>query len=277
MKPFLASVVVSAFVIGPSCLAQDAKPPMPEKPGAQPPKEQPKPADGKQPEAKPAEALPTAESLFEKHIAAIGGMDALKGEKNRLVRATYVGPGRIGEGSLRIIRAAPNKFFRTLEIPGIVSQEVWCNGEEGWIRDTNNGTHKLQGEPLIDYKLQSDFLGEANYKVRYREIKTTSREKFGEADAFVVRALPREGKERTLYFDAKSGFLIGIRVAGSGGPETDSVTSISEYQKFGETMQPIKTVTKSGPGETTVIIKKIESNLTALPTTEPPDEVRNVK
>lgn len=223
------------------------------------------------------ENLPTAESLFQKHIAAIGGMDALKAEKNRLVRATYVGPGRIGEGSLRVLRVAPNKFYQTLEIPGMISQEVWCNGEEGWMRDTNNGTNKLQGDALIEFKRQADFLGEANFAARYKEISTLYGEKFGDADAFAVKAVPTEGRERTIYFDAKSGFIIGIRIPGSDGPETDTVTTVSAYKDFSGIMQPSKSVTKVGRGETVITIKKIDSNLAAMPSTEPPDEVRTVK
>jgi len=275
----LLPAFVCALLISP-CLAQDAKPPVTEKPAVKPaeqPAEKPKEPAKDQPASKPAEELPTAEALFEKHIAAIGGMDALKGEKNRLVRATYIGPGSIGEGSLRVLRVAPNKFYQTLEVPGVVSQEVWCNGEEGWMRDTNNGTNKLKSEALIEFKRQSDFLGEANYKMRYKEIKTLSSEKFGAIDAFVVKAVPKEGRERTIYFDAKTGFIIGIRMVGGAGPESDAVTTISDYKDFNGIMQPTKTVTKAGPGETTIIIKKIDSNLTAMPSTEPPDEVRSVK
>lgn len=277
MKLLLASVLASALVVNP-CRAQDGKPPMTEKPGEQPAEKAPaeRPKEAAQP-VRQTENLPTAESLFEKHIAAIGGMDALKAEKNRLVRATYLGPGRIGEGALRVLRVAPNKLFQTLEIPGIITQEVWCNGEEGWMRDTNNGTNKLKGDALVEFKRQADFLGEANYKVRYKEIKTLYGEKFGDADAFAVKAVPTEGKERTIYFDAKTGFIIGFRMPGSGGPDTDMVTTLSDYKKFGEVMQPVKSVTKQGPGETVITIKKIDSNLSAMPSTEPPDEVRNVK
>jgi hypothetical protein len=263
MKFLLASVLASALVVNP-CSAQDGKPPMTEKPGEQPAEKAPaeKPKEAAQP-VRQTENLPTA--------------DALKGEKNRLVRASYVGPGRIGEGSLRVMRVAPKKLYQTLEVPGIITQEVWCDGEEGWMRDTNNGTNKLKGDALIEFKRQADFLGEANYKVRYKEIKTIYGEKFADVDAFAVKAVPTEGKERTIYFDAKSGYIIGFRMPGPGGPDTDMVTTLSDYKKFGEVMQPVKSVTKQGPGETVITIKKIDSNLTAMPSTEPPDEVRSVK
>jgi hypothetical protein len=235
------------------------------------------PAKPAETSAKQSENLPDAASLFEKHIAAIGGMDALKAEKNRIVIAQYIGPGSIGEGSLRVLRQPPNKMYQTLEIPGVITQEVWCNGEDAWTRDSNAGTKRIQGDDLIEYRRQADYYGDANYKTRYKEMKTTAAEKFGEVDAYAVRVVPTEGKERTIYFDSKSGFIIGIRVPGSGGPEFDSVTTISDYKKFGAVMQPTKFVTLTGQIKSTVTIKDIQTDLTVMPTVDPPQEIRSAK
>jgi hypothetical protein len=268
MKWLLA--VGTVLAAGSAALAQDAKP-GDAKPG------DPAKMEAKQPETKPAENLPTGEALFEKHVKAIGGMEAMKAEKNRMVRAKYIGPGEMGEGMLRVLRVPPNKMYQTLEIPGVITQEVWCNGEEGWMRDTSNGTHRLQADSLVEYKRQADYFGEANYKARYKELKTTGAEKFNGVDAYAVRAVPTEGKERTLYFDAKSGLMIGIRTPGTSGPESDSITTFGEYKKFGEVMQPTAFSTKSKNSTSSITILEIRTDLTTMPSVEPPDEVRSVK
>lgn len=270
-SPVMGLIVVAGWVAGLNggpTFAQDARPPMTE--------------TAKQPETKPAETkpadnLPTAESLFEKHIAAIGGMEAIKAEKNRLVRAKYVGPGQMGDGMMRVMRTPPSKLYQTLEIPGVITQEVWCNAEEGWMRDTTNGTHRLQGEALLEFKRQADYYGEANYKARYKEVKTTAAEKFNDVDAFTVKCTPAEGRERYVYFDAKSGFIIGIKTPGPVGTESDTVITVKDYKKFGEVMQPTVFLTKTKSGESTITITEIRTDLATMPSVDPPDEVRAVK
>lgn len=256
------AAMVFATLMSVSAWAQDAKP---EAPKAAEPPAAPVPAD-----------LPSAESLFEKHIAAVGGSEAIKTEKNRLVRGKIQTGAQGIEGALRTIRVAPNKFYQTIELPGIVTLETWYNGEEAWVRDSNRDTRRVSGPELSELKLQADYAGEMNYKGRYKEIKTVGREQFEEADVFVVKATPNAGRDRTLYFDAKSGLLIGIRMA-TEKADVDSVTVLSDYKKFGDLLHPTKSVQKLGGNQTTVTVTQIETNLTMLPTVEPPDEVRAIK
>jgi outer membrane lipoprotein-sorting protein len=275
------------LVAGLSAAAQEDKPmqPMDQPATKQPatnPVDQPQPTDQPRPgEEKKGELsqenLPTAESLFEKHIAAIGGLEAIKSERNRLVRAKFTGPGGSSEGGLRVIRVAPNKMAHILEIPGVTTQEVWYNGEEGWKRDSNAGTKKVKGDELAEIKMQADIMGECNYKARYREVKTLAREVFAGVEAYSVKATPAEGagREKTMFFDAKTGFLIGMKTKAAQG---DSTVMMSEYKKFGETQHPTRSVMKVGDMEVgTITVSQIESNLSVPPTVEPPDEVKAVK
>jgi len=233
---------------------------------------------GQAPAAQPAETLPDAASLFEKHIQAIGGMEALKSERNRVVRATYSIPGRSAEGTMRVLRVSPNRMATYIEIPGIITQETWYSPEGGWSRDSNSGAKRITGDALADLRFQADFLGESNYKSRYREITTVGRERLGEADVFVVLAVPHETKQRKLYFDSTTGLLVGMRISGAAGPDSDLVTEYSNYKKFGAAMHPTRAVTRRGGEEISVVIMtRIETNLSVMPSIDPPDEVKSIK
>lgn len=273
----MSSIVVSVANGQGDKPAQPVTHPPATEPSTQPPATPP--GNPGQPGDKPQlsqDNLPEAEALFEKHIAAIGGLAAIKAERNRLVRAKFTAPGGNAEGALRVIRIAPNKMAQLLEIPGVITQEVWFNGEEAWKRDTNSGTRRVQGEELAEIKLQADILGECNFKARFREVKTAAREMFAAVEAYSVKATTPEGKERTLYFDAKSGFLIGVKAPSQNG--TESLVIMSDYKKFGETMHPTKSVMKLGDAEIgTIDIMQIEANLSVPPSVNPPDEVRAVK
>ncbi len=229
------------------------------------------------PAAVQAQDLPSAESLFEKHIAAIGGWEVLKAERNRLVRGKYTVPTRSIEGTLRIMRSVPDKIMVTLEIPGLMTQETWCNAEGAWIRDSNSGTKRVQGERLAELRLQAEFLGEANYKARYAEITTVAKEAFEGTDAYVVLAKTKDGKSRKVYFDAGKGLIVGFRTLKPESPETEPVVVLADYTKFENILHPTRQVTKIGGVEQGILtVTKVESNLTVLPTVDPPDEVRAV-
>lgn len=273
------------FLLASIASAQDGGKPA-EQP-TQPPAKQP---ETKQPEIKPVESkpaetkspatddLPSAESLFEKHIAAVGGMEALKAERNRVVRATYSDGMRAAEGQLRVLRVAPNKYYSKLELPGVMTRETWCNAEGAWVRDSNTGSVRLTGEALSESRMQAEFMGESGYKTRYKEVSTIGREKLNGADVFVVLATPAEGKPRRVFFDATTGLIAGIRHPSPAGPEMDPVTTYSDYKKFGDIMHPTRSVTRIGKTEVAVIIfSKIESNLSVMPSVDPPDEIKAIK
>jgi hypothetical protein len=277
MKLAIVAAALTTWTLVSVAHGQDSKPVTPGQPAQPPAQPSGKPGektDGKQ---LSQDNLPAAEALFEKHIAAIGGLEAMKAERNRLVRAKFTLPGGSSDGSLRVIRIAPNKMSQVLEIPGVITQEVWYNGEDAWKRDTNAGTRRLQGDELAETKMQADILGECNFKARYREVKTVARETFAGVEAYSVKAVTPEGKERTLYFDAKAGFLIGLK-APSQTTGMESLVTMSDYKKFGETMHPTKSVMTIGASEIgTITITQVESNLSVPPTVNPPDEVRAVK
>jgi len=266
MQRVFGTAAVLVLAMGVPVIGQDSKPPQPA------PAEKPAESTGQEAQ----QDLPAADSLFEKHIAAVGGLEAMKAERNRLVRAKFTAPGGAVEGSLRVIRVAPNKMARITEIPGVMTQEVWFNGEDAWVRDTEKGTRRMQGEELAEAKFEADILGDCNYKARYREVKTMSREKFAGIDAFSVKATTPEGKVRTLYFDATAGFIIGVRSTTKEGAE--ALVVMSDYKKFGETLHPAKSAMSRGGFDVgTITITQIDTNLSVPPTVNPPDEVRAVK
>lgn len=264
-------------------LAQE-QPAKPETPPAAPPATpaapETRPSEPEtQPKAdQPKEDLPDAASLFDKHLAAVGGVDALKAEKNRLLRAKYAVPSKSAEGMMRILRIAPDKVSILLEIPGLSTQETWCNSEGAWIKDSNTGARRALPEEAAEMKLQADYLGEANYKKRYREIVTSVREKVNDADVFTVQAVPHEGKPRQFCFDANTGLLAAIRMPAPGAPQQWVTTAYSDYKKFGEILHPTKWVTTFDGREVTIVtITQVETNLAMMPSVDPPDEVKALK
>jgi hypothetical protein len=235
-----------------------------------------KPAQPSTPPATGA-ALPSGEELFKKHVAALGGEEALRAEKNRVTKGRIQIKGQPNAGQVTVLRVAPNRMYSTLDLPGIVTIETWYNGERGWVRDSNSGVRALSGADLAETKRSADMLGEANFKERYTAVRTIAREKFEGKDAYSVEATISPDNKRTMYFDAESGLLSGIRVPSGKGPENDILLIMSDYKQFGAVKQPTKVTQRAGPGETVTTFTSIDANVAPMKSVDPPDEIKSVK
>lgn len=238
----------------------------------------PKPVPPAAPASATAADLPDGESLFAKHVAAVGGLEALRSQKSAMIKARIASPGG-SPGLLTVWRKAPDKMYKILDFPGRVTVETWCDGENAWIRDTNQGAVKLSGEALAVTKVESEFIGEANFKSRYKELKTSERTTFADRPAYAVAAITSLDKARTLYFDAERGFLIGIKLAMTGprGGEVVITVTFGDYKQFGATWQPTTIVESAGDTRTTTTFTQMEFDVTAMPSLDPPDEIKNLK
>ncbi len=236
-----------------------------------------KPAAPATPAAQPAADLPTGEALFLKHIEAVGGLEGLKAQKSAMVkgRITRVGAS---SGLLTMWRKAPDKMYKIVDFPGLVTVETWCDGQHAWVRDSNKGVARMEGEALEDTKLESEFIGEADYKARYKELKTTEKTTLAGRPAYAVAATTTSGKARTLFFDAEKGFLIGFKFT-VPSPQGDVPVAVTftDYKKFGSAWQPTSVVEEVGTSKTTTTFTQIEMDITAMPSIDPPDEIKNLK
>lgn len=225
----------------------------------------------------PAAELPSGEELFKRHVAALGGEEALRAEKNRVTKGRIQLKGQPNSGQVTILRVAPNRMYSMLDLPGTVTVETWFDGERGWVRDSNSGVRALSGDSLADTKRSADILGEANYKERYTDIRTTGREKFEGKDVYAVEAMIPGGGKRVIYFDGDTGLLAGMRVPSPKGPEQDVVIAMYDYKVFGAVKQPTRIVQRAGTSETVTTFSSIDANVSPMKSVDPPDEIRAVK
>jgi len=259
LMPVLAPVVPAAVgQVSQPAPAKPATPPQPVAPGA------------------PQEGLPTGTDLFAKHVAAIGGEAALRAEKHRVTRFKQVVEvnDQTLTGTITVNSVAPDRMYMILDFPGIFTVETWCDSENGWERNSNSGIKRLEGEQLAVRKRGAHFLGEADYKNRYKTLTTMERTTFADRPAYSVKAVSTEDAPSTLFFDADKGFLIGIRTTESTGERT---VTFYDYKQYGSTMQAGKTVQVEPSMRITTEILSLNSGGETPPNVEPPAEVKAVK
>jgi len=154
--------------------------------------------------------LPEASELFERHIEAIGGRDAVFAEKTRVVTGTYEGPPFTGIVKLRVWAEAPDKMHMQLVEPLGRQLDLYYDGEVTWQQDStsNNGEPvAVTGPQRVEIIEAADFFGESNYANRYSAIETIGTATFDGKDYYAVRATSQFGRTRRLFFEKESGLF----------------------------------------------------------------------
>ncbi len=223
----------------------------------------------------PIVELPDAESVFERHIKAIGGMDAFKAHKNRkLVGRVMMRPGN-SSSFITIWHVNPDKMFIKIEQPGASTFEIIFDGKNGWRNVPFGESIRYEGKRLAELRDESDFFGEANYKQRYKKIETLASGTYAGHDVYIVHAVDHRDKETQVIFDKDTGLLVGVRMLEklpNGQNDLVSVV-ISDYKEFNGILLPMKSVRQSSQMEQVVEFTKILIDVDDVPRFDPPKDL----
>jgi hypothetical protein len=193
--------------------------------------------------AQPAAALPEAAEIFERHVEAIGGWDAVDAMQNRRITGTYTGKPFEYAARLQVWWERDGRFHQRVVEPGGLRYELFANGDRAWVKVLDQEPTPLMGVRRIELLDTSDFLGEANYKARYKSIETLARAKAEGKDVWVVKAVTQAGRPHTLYFSVESGLLVGTRVPASSDSGMRELTvRLLDYEEFGGVLYPTRVV-----------------------------------
>jgi hypothetical protein len=151
-------------------------------------------------------ALPKADEVLQKYIAALGGEAALEKVNSRVLKGTAVLP--TGQTSpIEIDQKAPDSFFSTVNTQHGISTRGY-NSKGAWGKDGDKPAAALAGGELDRVKEAAILHRELKMKERYTNLATRGVDKIGNTQVYLV--LGRSGANRTerLYFDSASGLLL---------------------------------------------------------------------
>ena len=254
--------------------AQDA----PAQPAPEPPAATPD-----QPRAEPgAEELPGPESLFEKHVEAIGGWDAVRAIKNRHIKGRIRNEKQGFLARLEIWAETPDKQRILMQVPGQGELDTYYDGGVGWR--TRDGNYALvTGDALNDLALTADFLGEAGYAERYTDLKTLDRKDYDMKGREVYRVAykSRFGKQGIILFDTESGLVVGslttmtLETHDVSG-QMQTILVLEDYKDFGGVLWPTRVRQVTPNGETIITYRTVEVNVDDMPGFTRPAEVEKL-
>lgn len=164
------------------------------------------------------------DELIEKHIAAVGGREALGKLSSVVMTGTFEMPAMGASGSITIYQKAPNKRLAVISIDGFGEIYQGFDGERGFSVSPM-GSIDMSGQMLEDAKRDAVFHPELRLKELYPKIEVKGKGKAGDRDAWIVVMTPEKGNPVTAYFDAETFLMLknsAVRMTDQGEAEIES-------------------------------------------------------
>lgn len=222
--------------------------------------------------------LPSPESLFEKHIEAIGGEENARRHTSIKFTGTIRIPAHNYSAFLTTWQVEPRSILTNIESPGGSPMVVASDGTRAWgltPPPIGTGWAMIEGDRLQDLLFSADFYGEIGYKSRYTKLQTIERSDFDGTRCWKVYAESHSGKKFFLFFDQKSGLLVGTHTElNEEGVSVPLIVILDEYIEV-DGVKYVTGLTQRTPAMDTVIsYRKIEPNPSDVPAIEPPEELK---
>jgi outer membrane lipoprotein-sorting protein len=216
----------------------------------------------------------TADDIIEKHLAAIGGRDALSKITSRRSTATVVVATAQGDipGTAEFTSKAPNKSRVLIELdltamgaPDKMVIDQKFDGTTGVALNSMQGEAELSVNQIDNMRNNVFPTSLLTYKALGMKMELLPKEQVNGKDAFVIRATPKAGSATKLYFDAASYMLVKsvatINAPTMGG-DVEQTSEQSDFRKVDGITLPFQVV-RSDPNQTfTIKFTKIEHNVT---------------
>lgn len=232
-----------------------------------------KQAEKVQAPAAQAEKLPSARSIIDRHIAAIGGRAAVLSHSSTRATGEFSVASAGMKGTLEVFAAKPDKSLVKINIPGVGEVVEAYNGKHGWTMSAMTGPMLLEGKQLEDKKFDTDFHSDLQ-DGRYESMTTLEQTDFDGRPCYKLRLVRKGGSEDFEFYDVKTGLKAG-RIATRETPMgTVTGTSVeTDYKKFGSLLVPT-TVKNTMMGVQQVItVSTVEFDTVKPSVFEPPAQI----
>ena len=248
-RPLSRRVFVGMAVA--SLSAQFPPPARPPKMGAQPPA-------AKSQDARPAQ-LPSARTILDKHLAAIGGRQAVLSHKSTHATGTLSMPAAGVTGAVDIYGAHPNRTLLKVSLGGVGEVLEGFDGTHGWSISPMTGPMLLEGKQLEEKRFDSEFHSELRTDDRYVSLTTLEQGRFRRALLLQGPAGPQDRRRGHRVLRC------GNRPQGGQHHQRETqmgtvtgTTVETDYKKFGNLLQPTTVRSQVGGLQQVITITSVD-------------------
>jgi hypothetical protein len=203
----------------------------------------------------------TADEIVEKHLAALGGREALSRIQSRVSTGKVVVTTPFGDipGTVEAFAKAPDKSRTLVKVDasalgaGQITNDQRFNGTAAYVIDTFNGNRDITGAQLEALKNTAFPTAWLDYKTRGLAIALAGKEMLGDRSVFLLEVTPKTGPQARAWVDAETYMVVKTAVKVDAPPlgEIEQIMEFSDFRTidgvkvpFGvKSINPVQTVT----------------------------------
>lgn len=182
--------------------------------------------------------LPSARSIIDRHVRAIGGREAVLSHSSTHASGTLSMPMAGMTGELDVYAAKPNRSLVKITLGGVGSVVEGFDGTHGWTLSPMTGPMLLDGRQLEDKRFDAEYHGELKHDGRYASMTTLEKTEFDGRPCYKLRLLRKSGVEDIEFYDVATGLKAGGITTRETQMGTVTATTVErDYKKFGNLLQ----------------------------------------
>jgi hypothetical protein len=159
-----------------------------------------------------AAAEPSAETLLDAYVEAMGGKAAMEKIDTRVTHGKLEIPAQGIVLNLTLYSARPNLNYTLIESDMVGKIEKGTDGEVSWELSAMTGAQVKEGQERIDYIRDSTFDKWLNWRDLYPEVEYAGTDSVGETPVHKVVVTPKDGEPQTLFLDQSSNLAVRIDI-----------------------------------------------------------------
>ena len=182
----------------------------------------------------------TADEIVEKHLAAMGGREALGRIRTRVSTGTVTVTSPLGElaGTVESFAKAPNKSRTLVKIdltalgaPQLINDQRF-DGISAYVIDSLNGNRDITGTQLDAMRNNGFPTALLDYRARGHAIALIGKEPVAGKPAFVLEITPKTGPRARTWIDVDT-YVVArmiVRIDAPSGGEVEQITEFNDYR-----------------------------------------------
>jgi hypothetical protein len=207
-------------------------------------------------EAQPA--LPSADQILDKYLAAVGGADALNNINTRVQKGSIDAFGKTYP--IEIYSEAPEKRISLTHPPTGTSVTAF-NGEVGWL-SMPGGFHAMTAAEGEAARIDAELRFAARVRELYKDFKVLPGEPVGGRATYLVVAKAPGKPTLNLYFDQEGGLLLRlIRFAETPLGRNPTQVDYSDYRQTDGVKLPYRWTLARPNGAFTIQVESVQQNV----------------
>lgn len=190
-----------------------------------------------------AQALPSATEIFDRHVQAIGGKDAIMAITSVQQKGVLEIAAMGLSADVTMAAARPNKASMIMTIPGFGEVRNGFDGQVAWDNNPAAGPSLAEGEMLEARKAAADFNQAFGLfdMTQFESISVVEKATFGGEEAYKVAVKRKVGPLVHAFYSVATGLYIGTQTrvpSPMGEVEVNAV--VSDYKAFGSIKLPTR-------------------------------------